>query len=64
MSYKKMKDEAHVHDVVVGDDKDHYHAMVVCTDKHDSAGKKSDSFQKYVESHEKELRRRFEAEKS
>jgi hypothetical protein len=69
MSYKKMnnvdrhsynkKEEPHLHDVVVGDEKnDHYHAMIVCDDAH-----KSDSFQRFVATHEKDLRKRFEAEK-
>ena len=42
MSYKKMKDEEkpHLHDVCVNNDKgDHFHAMVVCNDEHDSPKK-------------------------
>lgn len=59
MSFKKVAN-VHVHDVLVGDSKDHFHAMVVCDDKHQQ---QSDSFQKYVQSHEKEMKRKYDSER-
>ena len=66
MSFKRIKNELepHVHDVVLAKpDGSHVHAAVHCTDNHKYSSKKSDSFHKYMNKHEKELRRRYETER-